>query len=325
VPTIAKLFTHGIALWSDPEILAENPGVDNLQHLSQPQVIAITRRDSTSSTAALISLFLSDPAARKIWNDYATGLGEKADTPLDQWPNDPGTQTRPIITGSKGVIDTILGLDPITGQRYRSATSHHISYLAPSWALQYEAPMVTLASNDLATKIDPTSAAVMKSLTNATLDPKTNLVHIHYGVTADGAYPATLVSYFLVPTKGLDATKAKALSGLVRFALSSAGQKVIAAKNYVPVTPAMKTAGLTVATALATEGSSPTTTRRTSAGGTGGGSVSSGGSGTQVQGETIGGGLPRTGGIPALPFAVAGAALFVMGELVRRRLSRSSN
>jgi hypothetical protein len=216
----------------------------------------------------------------------------------------------------------ILGLDPVTGQRYRSATSHHISYLAPSWAIQYDAPMATLASNDLATKIDPTAAAVTKSLTDATFDSETNLVHLRYGIGTDGSYPASLVSYMLVPTKGLVAAKAKALSNLVKFALSSAGQKVVTSKNYVPVTPAMKTAGLAVATSLAAEGAIPAASVTHPSSG--------GGSGTKVQGETFGGsspvgGLPKTGGLPALPIAGAGVLLLAAGEIARRRLLRSSS
>jgi phosphate transport system substrate-binding protein len=319
VPTLAKIFAHQIVQWNDPEILAENPNEPNLNFLSQPSIFTVPRLDSSSSTAAVISLFLSDPAAKTIWNNYAKVLGAPQNTPLDQWPNDPNFQTKSVTSGSKGVIDTILQLNPATGQRLPSAASHHIGYLAPAWATKFGAPMVTLLSDDGSTKIDPTAQAVGKALAKGVFDPKTNLVTVPFGVTADGAYPATLISYFAVPVKGLRADKAKALSKLLTFSLGSKGQSDVVAAGYVGVTSAMKQGGLAVASAM--NASSPVTSRRTG----GASSSSSAASGTQVLGNTFGSspGLPRTGG-GSTATLVAGVLMLGAGEVARRRLLRRS-
>ena len=162
--TLAKIFTHTITIWADPEILAENatdPAAAGLANPKIPGILTVTRLDSSWSTAALIEYFLSDPAARPIWNTYATlpALASPPDTPLDRWPSDPINSTLGIISGSKGVIDTMLQLDPATEVKLPSATTHHIAYLAPAWAIKYHAPMAAL-QNKAGQFVLPTPAAV---------------------------------------------------------------------------------------------------------------------------------------------------------------------
>jgi len=260
VPTLAKLFTHNINVWSDPEIVAENPDQTNLGFLKQAQVGFAARKDSSSSTAAMISLFLSDPEAKVIWNAYANSLGAPVDTPLDAWPNDPVNTAHLLTSGSKGMVDFMLGLDPSDDTKtLPGATSHYIGYLAPSWADRYNAPKATLVSSDAAhlTRISASADSVGKALAAGTVDATTNLVTLKYGVAGDGAYPAALVSYLAVPTKGLTATgKAAALANFIRFVLGDAGQKVVADTGYVPVSPALRTAGLAVADQVAAQSGS---------------------------------------------------------------------
>jgi ABC-type phosphate transport system substrate-binding protein len=269
VSTMAKLFTHKIAVWNDAEIVAQNPAEPNLSNLKAPQVAFVARKDTSSSTAALISLFLSDPAAKAIWNDYAAFLGAPPDTPLDSWPSDANSNTFLVTSGSKGTVDKMLQLDPSTGNRIPSATSRFIGYLAPSWAIPHDIAMVTVLSSDGLQKIDPNTASVTKAMAKGTVDPATNIVTLKYGIEADGAWPAPLISYIAVPTKGLDATKATPMSKLIKFALSDAGQKDVTDTHYVAISAPLKTAGLKVADDVAAQATtaSSSTTSTTAAGG----------------------------------------------------------
>jgi len=334
--TLAKMFGHQITIWADPEVLAENVPDGGLANPKNPGVIAVTRLDSSWSTAALIQYFLSDPAARTIWNTYATSLASPADTPLDRWPADPLGSNLGIISGSKGVIDAMLQLDPATGVKGPSATTHHLAYLAPAWTTKYSAPVASI-QNKAGQFVTATEAAVRKAVEQgATVDPKTNLVTFDFAKITDAtAYPIPMVEYLAVPTTGLSAAKAKALSKFVKYVLSDAGQKIVADTGYVPVSQELRTSGLKVAAALAAttgaQGGTTTTTTKSGAtttttnvtgttADTTPTSVDPGGVGGDGTGGS-GSGLPFTGGGPPAPFVV-GAVLVLFAAAIGRRQAR---
>jgi hypothetical protein len=286
----------------------------------------------------LIEYFLSDPVARPIWNAYATApaVGSPADTPLDRWPADPIASTVGIISGSKGVIDTMLQLDPATGLKKPAAATHHIAYLAPAWTTKYNAPVVSI-QNKAGQFVTATAAAVEKAIEQGgTVDAKTNLITLDFNKMTDAtAYPIPMVEYLAVPTKGLSAAKAKALSNFVKYVLGDAGQKIVADTGYVPVSKELRASGLKVAATLAATTDQQGVTTTTAAGAT---TTSTGVStttdtvptsgapvdpGTGGSVDTGGSGLPFTGGGPPLPVVVLVGFVLVAALLGRRHARRA--
>ena len=339
--TLAKIFSHQITIWADPEILGENNSDAGLSNPKIPGILTVTRLDSSWSTAALIQYFLSDAAARPIWNSYATlpALASPPDTPLDRWPSDPLSSNIGIISGSKGVIYTMLVLDPGTGLRVPNAVTHHIAYLAPAWTTKYNAPVVSV-QNKAGQFVAPTSAGVLQAIEQGgTVDPKTNLITLDFNkITDPAAYPIPMVEYLAVPTTGLSAAKAKALSAFVKYTLSDAGQKDVADTGYTPVSQATRTAGLKVAAALdaTSSGQGGTTTTTTTVGSKTGSTTSTtsattgtvGGAGDPTGGASDGSSsgsgsgtaLPFTGGPP--PVVVVLAAFVLLVAVIGRRRAR---
>jgi phosphate transport system substrate-binding protein len=267
IPTLAKIFTHQINYWNDPEILAENPDVPDLNHVEVPAILTVVRRDSSSTSSALVAAFLADPTARAAWATYVQGLGQAPDATPDRWPADPNANVTGVTSGSRGMINALLNLDPVSGQPIPGTPAHSIGYVAPEYAEQFGAPLAAI--QNLATPpafVSPTAdGAVTAALASgATFDPATRLYTIDYGkVTGAGAYPLPLVSYLLVSTTGQTAAKAGALDGFIRFALGTAGQADVHSTGMVALPPEAVTAGLTVAAQLQHGGSSSTTTTTT--------------------------------------------------------------
>jgi hypothetical protein len=88
------------------------------------------------------------------------------------------------------------------------------------------------------------------------MDSSTNIVTFPVNGGSDAtAYPMMAMSYLVVPTSGLSATKATALAQFIKFVLGSKGQQDIESFGAVPPTSAMVQAGRTVADEVAAEGS----------------------------------------------------------------------
>jgi len=327
VPTLAKLFTGKINGWRDPQITADNGTA--IAPAGQEYAIVV-RRDSNSSTAALISLFLSDPVARPIWNSYAAGFGLAADT-LPEAYVDTNRQQMPTVTGGcPEVVRKVAGLDPVTRQPDPSLRPANIGYCSSSWSLGIPSLHSVAVKNPAGQSVLPSSQAIAKQFAGATLDPVTNVVKLPYGVNDPEAYPVPAVSYLVVPVTGLAADKAKALAAFVRFTLTSdVAKKDAVDLGFAPANADWVTAGLKVVAQLE-KGATITTTTSSST------STTLARSGTQTplavagssgsRSGTTGGGssasLPNTGGKPRWPLVAAGLTLFTMGETVHRRAGR---
>ena len=192
----------------------------------------------------------------------------------------------------------------------------------------------------------PTLAGESAALNDATIDPTTNLVTFPANGGSDpAAYPIMVMSYLVVPTSGLSAAKAAALSQFLQFVFSSAGVSDITGLGAAPPTPAMTKIGDAVAAEVAAEASAPvtstTTTTTVAARSTGGGSLPGGGSspsfpsasaneesseigevGTGSGGANAAVTLAYTG-VDIVPILGLGVVLAVAGFVGRRRLRRS--
>lgn len=342
IPTLAKIFTHRLTAWNDPEIVAENPDLaDNLQHnLAKTRISAVVRADSSATTTALVAMFKADPDAAAIWNNYVTG--HPMSDP-DKWPADQTSVS--VIDGSQGVINTVLHLDVATGQPIWGATDAmgNIGYVAPAWATQFGAPVVAVQNLSKSQYALPTSAAVSSALhAGATFDATTGLYAIDYSkITAADAYPIPLVSYFIVPVQGVSAGKAAPLASFLKFVLGTTGQQDVASTGMVAATDEALTAGRKVVdalTAVATTTTSSTTTSSTSSTtstttrptttttATGGATTTAapvaGASAGSAGGDPAGSSLPFTGG-GAWPLLASGVLLLSCGEWLVRRARRA--
>jgi phosphate transport system substrate-binding protein len=328
VPTLAKLFTSKISDWRDAQIAADNgsaliPATNNFE--------IVVRRDSNSSTAALISLFLSDPAASATWNTYAARFGVPAGTLLESFV-DTDDQHLPTITGGcADVVRKVAGLDPVTRQPDPSLRPEDLGYCSTTWTAGVPTLHNVAVKNPAGQFVLPTSASIAKQFAGATIDPATNVVKLPYGVTDPEAYPAPVVSYLVVPVTGLVADKAKALASFIRFVLTDAKAKQDAVDlGFAPANPDWVTAGLKVATQLEQPASTTTSTTTTTAAATArqtplaspasSGSASNGSSGTS--GDVATASLPNTGWRPRWPLVVSGLGLLTVGEAVRHRAGR---
>src|SRR5581483_9267671 len=177
----------------------------------------------------------------------------------------PNANVTGVTSGSRGMINALLNLDPVSGQPIPGTPAHSIGYVAPEYALQFGAPLTAIQNRaSPPTFVSPTTGgAVTAALqSGATFDAASRLYTIDSSkITATGAYPIPLVSYLEVSTTGLTSAKATALAGFIRFALGTAGQADVASTGMVGLPPDVIAAGLRVADGLKpTTGSTATTT-----------------------------------------------------------------
>ena len=163
----------------------------------------------------------------------------------------------------------MLQLDPGDGRRLPSVrdASHRVSRARRG--RRSTTPRSCPSRTRPASSSRRRAAAVQKAVEQAaTVDPKTNVVTFDFSkITDPTAYPIPMVEYLAVPTKGLSAEKAKALSNFVKYVLSDAGQKIVADTGYVPVSKELRTSGLKVAAALAATSNQQAVTTTTATGG----------------------------------------------------------
>lgn len=253
IGTIAKIFTHKIFNWYDPEILAQNPG-KLLNSAAVPQIQTVVRRDSSATTTALVSAFLADPVARPVWQEYASTAGIPLDVAPDRWPADPSLDTAGVTSGSAGAMQAALNLDasgkPIVG----GAPDHSLVYVAPRWASEYLAPPVAIADLESPARyVVPTPDAVRSAFASpgAVFDPAVGRWKIDYAkLTSAGAYPIPDPAYFIVPSTGAAAGKLGPIGSFVRFALSDTGQRDVADTGMVPLPADIRAAAVTTAAGL---------------------------------------------------------------------------
>jgi hypothetical protein len=242
--------------------------VPNLTHVEVPAILTVVRRDSSSTSSALVAAFLADPTARTIWATYVQGLGQAPDATPDRWPADPNANVTGVTSGQRGAINALLNLDPVSGQPIPGTPAHSIGYVAPEYALQFGAPLAAIQNRATPPAfVSPTAdGAVAAALSSgATFAAATRLYTIDYGaITAAGAYPIPLVSYLEVSTTGLTAAKASALAGFIRFVLGPTGQADVSSTGMVDLPSDAVAAALAVTDQLRPATATPSTTTTTS-------------------------------------------------------------
>jgi len=243
--------------------------------------------DPTMENEAMMTYLDSDSAALGDTSSEATfeaGLERstatttKSTTPAETWPY----STNAIPQGDQSLLGTVVGLDANTNQPSTSTAQVRLGAILPITSVWTGDPLgpkwnlpTAAVQNLQGSFVAPSAASAQAAENDATLaqtsDPTTNnLVTFSTTNTTDAAaYNGYLMleSYFVVPTTGLSPDKAQTLGQFIRYALGSAGQKVIEGLGAAPATPAMVTAGLEVAQQLDAEAAAGTTTSTTTGSG----------------------------------------------------------
>jgi len=266
-PTLADIMTDKLPTgeWDDPQIQQENPtlglGTAVMPSPNYPSFYAPA--DPSAGTSTLIQLFLNDPVSRTIWDAYAVAQQESPDTAYEHFPGNN------VQGGDLAMDEKFVTVDPATGLPEPAAgvqeTSGVIGAIPMDWTIApWDIPTVSI-QNAAGDYVAPTPASMTAALDDAQLDSSTNLVSFPAQDPNPAAYVMPAMSYLVVPTSGLSPTKATALSALIRFALSPAGQRDVVSMDGVALTPAMEAAGEKVADEVAAEGNAVGATTATTA------------------------------------------------------------
>lgn len=205
---IAGIFSGKITTWNDPQITADNPGVN----LPSTTITAVHRSDDSGTTENFTD-YLSK-AASDVWTEKAAGKWPEA------FKGEAAQGTSGVVNAVKGGQGTIgyadLGQVGDLGKVSVGVGSEFIAPTPEGAAKMVEAsPKVDgRATNDWALKLDR---------------------------KAEGAYPVALVAYTMVCEDYADDKDAQLAKAYVGYTTSDAGQKVAAAQaGAAPLSPKMQ-------------------------------------------------------------------------------------
>jgi hypothetical protein len=323
--------------------------------------------DPTMANYALMNLLDSNTTSKAYFD---AGLTDKSlnpatgatDTPSETWP-----YGNTVIGGDQDLVEKLVYISTTTNAPdppggLSAGTTAPISYIWTGAPLGTEWDLPTAAiQNAQGSFVQPSEASAAAAQSDATLastsSPTTdNLVTFNASSSDKSAYNNYLMieDYLVVPTNGLDAQTATEVAQLIRYALGSAGQKVISSYGAAPATSAMVSAGLKVAAEVDSEGlsgsngstgkngssgsagssgSSNPQAQTTASGGSGSGGTGSGGSGSSGGDDGSGGSGSGSGssgslaytGFVVWPLLAIGIIMVVVSEPARRLLRRRSN
>jgi phosphate transport system substrate-binding protein len=199
---LSQIFTGTIKTWNDPKIAALNSGAT----LPSAPITVFFRSDE-SGTTENVTKFLA-----------AAGNGAWKDAPAKSW-----TGTGEGKNKSSGVAEGV------------TATKNSISYMEWSYAKDNKLKVAQLDNGAGPTEL--TADTVAKAVGEATVKGTGNdlALSIKYTGTSAGAYPALLVTYEIVCSKGLDAEKTAIVKDFLGFFASADTQKSLEEIGYAPL------------------------------------------------------------------------------------------
>ena len=199
---LSEIFNGTIKTWNDPKIAKLNNGV-NLP--SAP--ITVFFRSDESGTTENTTKFLK-----------AAGNGAWKDEPAKAW-----TGTGEGKNKSSGVAEGVTG------------TKNSISYMEWSYAKDNKLNIAQLDGGKGAVELSGESVA--KAVDEATVKGTGSdlSLSLKYTGNAAGAYPALLVTYEIVCSKGLAADKTAIVKDFLGYFASDASQQGLEALGYAPL------------------------------------------------------------------------------------------
>ncbi len=199
---LAEIFNGTIKTWSDPKIAKLNSDVE----LPGANITVFFRSDE-SGTTENTTKFLSK-AGDGAWKDEPakawTGIGEGKNK-------------------SSGVAEATAN------------TKNSITYIEWSYAKDNNLSMAQLDSGNGAVEL--TGASVAKAVAEAKVEGSGNdlSLDLKYSGTEAGAYPALLVTYEIVCSKGLPADKTAIVKDVLTFFSSTDEQSKLEELGYAPL------------------------------------------------------------------------------------------
>jgi phosphate transport system substrate-binding protein len=205
---LAKIFTGKITKWNDPAITALNSGA------SLPSAnISVFFRSDESGTTENTERFLA-----------AAGNGAWTAEPSKSWAGTGEGKNK-----TSGVAQAV------------SQTPNSISYMEWSYAKDNKLPTVQLDSGGGPVELNGES--VSKALSQAEIKGSGNDIplSIKYSDVGEGAYPALLVTYEIVCSKGLGAEQTAVLKDFLGYFASPDTQKSLEDLGYAPLPSELET------------------------------------------------------------------------------------
>ncbi len=214
---LAEIFNGTIKTWNDPKIAKLNSGVT-----LPSAAITVFFRSDESGTTENATKFLK-----------AAGNGAWKDEPAKAW-----TGTGQGKNKSSGVAEGV------------SSTKNSITYVEWSYARDNKLAVAQLDSGKGGVEL--TGEAVGKAVAEATVAGTGNdlSLSLKYAGTGDGAYPALLVTYEIVCSKGLDADKTALVKDFLTYFASAKNQSSLEDLGYAPLPADLQTKVTTAVAAV---------------------------------------------------------------------------
>lgn len=200
--TMAKIFAGDITKWDDEAIKKENPGAK----LPSTNISVFYRSDESGTTDNFTNYL--NTAAGDIWSEPHSkqwkGTGKGADK-------------------SAGVSQAV------------KSTKDSISYAEWSYATKNSLSMAKIDNGAGPVELTGESAGKAVSAAKAAGNGNDLRLEMQYKDTPQGVYPAVLVTYQIVCSKGLDPQKTALLKDFMSFYASSTEQAAIQKAGYAPL------------------------------------------------------------------------------------------
>ena len=199
---LSEIFNGTIKTWNDPKIAKLNSGAK----LPSANITVFFRSDE-SGTTENTAKFLSK-----------AGNGAWKDEPAKTW-----TGTGEGKNKNSGVAEAL------------ASTKNSISYIEWSYAKDNNLPMAQLDSGS--GPVELTGESVAKAVSEAKVKGSGNdlSLDLKYSGTKAGAYPALLVTYEIVCSKGLAADKTAIVKDLLTYFSSTDAQSKLQDLGYAPL------------------------------------------------------------------------------------------
>jgi len=214
---LSEIFAGTIKTWNDPKIAKLNSGVT-----LPGDPITVFFRSDESGTTENVTKFLA-----------AAGKGAWKDEPSKSW-----TGTGEGKNKSSGVAEGVTG------------TKNSISYMEWSYAKDNDLKMAQVDNGAGATEL--TAETVAKAVAEAEVKGSGNdlALSVKYTDTSAGAYPALLVTYEIVCSKGLAPEKTAIVKDFLGYFASPTAQASLEELGYAPLPEELLTKVKTAVSAI---------------------------------------------------------------------------
>jgi phosphate ABC transporter phosphate-binding protein len=201
---IAGIFTGQIAVWDDPKIAADNPGIA----LPATSVIPVVRADGDGANYQFTQWMMATQGSA--WTAYCQVIGITPCTATSAYPVDPAD---PSMVGQNGDAG-------VSGYIAQASSNGAIGFVAYSYAIRAGFPVAKVL-NAAGYYTLPTAGNIGVSLGNAQFnsDGTANLAQV-YTDTDPRTYELSYYSYLVIPT---DTSAAFPLSANAGYSLGAFG------------------------------------------------------------------------------------------------------